>query len=66
MSEQIAAVNALQNKHSDWFFGQRNELETMHQSGQRTDTIFEQADKCGDNCLYTPAGGGRLSSSNQS
>eukprot|EP00965_Chrysotila_dentata_P149968 4952799-Pleurochrysis_carterae.AAC.1 len=52
--------------HSDWFFAQREELEKMRQSGQRHNTIFEQSDKCGDDCLYTPGGGGRLSGSNQS
>eukprot|EP00965_Chrysotila_dentata_P100214 3310539-Pleurochrysis_carterae.AAC.1 len=38
----------------------------MRQSGQRHNTIFEQSDKCGDDCLYTPVDGGRMSGVNQS
>eukprot|EP00965_Chrysotila_dentata_P232992 6199312-Pleurochrysis_carterae.AAC.1 len=65
-SEQIAAKKLEQKRHTDWFLGQRAELENMRQSGNRNSTVFEQSDKCGDDSLYTPGGGGRPSSDNQS
>eukprot|EP00965_Chrysotila_dentata_P255109 6212105-Pleurochrysis_carterae.AAC.2 len=39
---QIQRHKALQKEHLDWFMAQRNELETLRQSGAREDTIFEQ------------------------
>lgn len=41
-SDAIAAAKAEQKKHSDWFLGQRNELEKMRQSGKSNETVFEQ------------------------
>eukprot|EP00965_Chrysotila_dentata_P132784 4390260-Pleurochrysis_carterae.AAC.5 len=38
----------------------------MRQSGQSNDTVFDQADNRGDDSRYSPGGGGRLSSENQS
>eukprot|EP00965_Chrysotila_dentata_P231648 6198483-Pleurochrysis_carterae.AAC.2 len=58
-SDAVFAAKAEQKKHSDWFIAQRNELERMSQSGQSNETLFEQADKCGDDSLHTPSGGGR-------
>jgi hypothetical protein len=53
-----------QAAHVTWFRDQRYAMEAFRQAGGRGNWLsFEQADKCGDSCLYLP-GSGRINSSN--
>ena len=54
-----------QQVHMRWVYDQRYALEAWRQAATRDNgVLYEQADKCGDGCLYLP-GGGRVSSANQ-
>jgi hypothetical protein len=64
--ENITFWTKKQQQHVKWFKDQRYALEAFRQEGARGgNLVFEQADKCGDSCLYLP-GGGRVSSANTS
>ena len=43
--------------HAKDYMGERKALENMKLSAGRSDTVFWLRDKCGDDCLYTPAHG---------
>lgn len=51
----LRAAKAAMKEHSQWFLAQRAELDRLRRMGTREDTLFEQSDACGEDCLNLPS-----------
>jgi len=52
---EIEKAQQCMRAHSTWWTAQRVKLDQYRLAGGREDTIFEQADGCGEDCLNIPA-----------
>ena len=49
---EIEAAKADMRAHRAWWGAQRNELDRLRRSSDRNEVVFDQADACGEDCLY--------------
>ena len=52
--------------HIQWMLRQRRVIERLTQMALNEFILVENSDKCGDECLHLPTGGGRITSGNAS